>query len=120
MKISSRALNLLLLDYPSEKTFEVRGGDGALVYVASRHECSVLADLSYAVGEANRRGLKYLALVVPPRVALAKLRRLVCASGRTVAEASQLTVKSRILGGIVYSHFAKRTQYYSPEWRAVE
>jgi hypothetical protein len=119
MRITPRALALTLLDYPSERSFEIRADDGALVYVGSRHECGVLAELAYAEGVANRRGLKHLVLVVPPRMALAKLRRLVAATGRTVSEASQLTYATRIPGaGVVYSHFLKRVQYYAPQWRA--
>lgn len=119
--IEPHKLSLLLREIPSRREFDLRTEFGVLVLSLSRHECEVLADERMAEGVADRKGnLRYLRLIVPESRAKGRLRRRVYATGRTVATACQLTIRDTVPGGgIVYSHFGSRTQYYAPEWRAL-
>jgi hypothetical protein len=107
---------------PAESAIEVRDRDsGALVIEGSPHECELLCEHAHVEGVVSKRNpdrLKYLKLTVTARVALAKLRRKLACSGRTVAEASQLVSRLNVpRGGVVYSHITKRTNTYEPRKR---
>ncbi len=103
---------------PPGKEFDIRAGDDALVYVATLREAEILNHFSAVDGVGNRRRLKFLRLRIPVRAALALVRRMLCSTARTVCEASQLTVREIVPGGgIVYSHFKRRTNTYAPRLR---
>lgn len=105
---------------PSEAAVEVRERDtGNLVLCGTPHECELLCLNGHVVGVATKNGrLKYLKLTVEPRVALRLLHRRLQATGRTVAEASQLISRLNVPGGgVIFSHILKRTATYEPSLR---
>jgi hypothetical protein len=106
---------------PSESTFELRDRDlGVMVMQVTPHEAQILAEHGDIEGVAvfRTRRVKYLKLTVAARAALARLRRKLYCTGRTVAEASQLISRQNIPGGgVVYSHITKRTNTYAPSER---
>lgn len=105
----------MLHGFPSEKRIEVRDRGGDLVLMGSPHECGVLAEHGHIEGVFNRRGFRYVRLTVERRLALRKLRRRLCASGRTVAEDCQLTTRRCVPGGgVIYSHHERRCAGYAP------
>jgi hypothetical protein len=88
--------------------------------VGTPHECQLLAEQEHVEGIAIARTgrLKYLKLTVDTRKALKALRRKLYATGRTVAEASQLISRSNVPGGgVVYTHIVKRIAAYEPALR---
>src|SRR6185295_8118297 len=108
---------------PAESAIEVRDRDsGALVLSGTPHECQLLCEHGHVEGVVSKRNperLKFLKLTIIARVTLAKLRRKLSCSGRTVAEASQLVGRFNVPGGgVVYSHINKRTNTYEPSRRA--
>jgi hypothetical protein len=50
------------------------------------------------------------------RMAVARLRRMLRSTPR-LGEASQLTIKENVAGGVVYSHFTRRTNAFKPSGR---
>jgi hypothetical protein len=121
MKIPASELTVVLRAMPSESLVEVRDRDlGALIMVGTPHECQLLAEQEHVEGIAIARTgrLKYLKLTVDTRKALKALRRKLYATGRTVAEASQLISRLNVPGGgVVYAHITKRTAAYEPVLR---
>ena len=103
---------------PNEAHVQVRSLTGEAIVTVSRHEAEILADNGHAEGVANRRRLKYLRLTVEPRIALAKMRKRLCASARTVAEACQLTIVQEVAGRrVLYAHHTRRIAAYEPGLR---
>ena len=105
---------------PSEKPLELRDRDtGSLVVVATPYEAQLLASHDQVEGVATKSGrLKFLKFTVETREAMRLLRRKLCASGRTVAEACHLTSRQNVPGGgVIYSHIVKRTNTYEPGLR---
>lgn len=118
MVLSSSALFSALRALPNEAQLQVRTASGEAIVTASRHEAEILADNGHVEGIANRRRLKHLRLTVEPRVAMACLRRRLCASGRTVAEACQLTVVQEVAGRrVLFAHHTRRIAAYEPALR---
>ncbi len=121
LTIDAATLTPMLRSMPSAREYDVRDASGTLVLSASRHECELLCEKGHAEGIASRSGiLKHLRLTVATRVAIGTLRRQLCASGRTVAEASQLTTRANISGGVVYSHHMGRIRAYDPLKRPLD
>jgi hypothetical protein len=96
---------------PSRREFSLRDSLGQLVRTITRHEVEVLAFAMTAsrkpfiCGQQNKHGLRWIELLVEPRIAAKLLRRMVSQSGSTVAEDCR-TIDRRTLpgGGIIYSH----------------
>lgn len=116
--IHAAALTPMLRSMPSAREYDVRDPSGTLVLTASRRECELLSERGHVEGISSRGGvLKHLRLTVAARVAITALRRRLCASGRTVSEASQLTTRENTSGGVVYSHHMGRIRAYRPSGR---
>lgn len=120
MKIPASELTITLRSMPSEGALELRDRDlGLLVQSVTPHEGQILAEHGHIEGVATKAGrLKYLKLTVSVRCALARLRRKLYCTGRTVAEASQLISRQNVPGGgVVFTHITKRTNAYKPSLR---
>ena len=109
----------VLRSLPNEAQISVRTASGEALFLATRHEAQIVLDNGHAEGVASRRGiLRYLRLTVEPRVAMAHLRRRLYATGRTIAEACQLTTRQEIAGRrVLYAHHQRRIAAYEPGLR---
>ena len=101
---------------PVGTVFHVRDREGLLILSATFHEVEILSFNGSVEGIFNRCRLKYLRLRVPAQVAVARLRRMLRSTPR-LSEASQLTIKENVSGGVVYSHFTRRTNAFKPSRR---
>lgn len=116
--LSTEQFAELLSNTRNQATFELRERDGALVQQIGKHEIEILrAQKSQIVeGIANKRGFRYVRLLVHPTVARKLLLRMI--SGPTVprAAASKTYTSQHIGKGTCYSH--RRNDYYAPTVRA--
>jgi hypothetical protein len=118
MILNTLQLFSALRSLPNEAQIQVRAASGEAIVTVCRHEAEILADNGHVEGVANRRRLKHLRLTVAPRVAMARLRKRLCATGRTVAEACQLTVVQEVAGRrVLYAHHTRRIAAYEPGLR---
>ena len=119
MKIPASELTPFLRVQPSERLFEVRDLEGILVMSATPHEAQLLCEHGHVQGVATIRGhLKHLKFVVKTCVALAKLRRKLSCSGRTISEACQTVTKVEVSGRrVLYQHHLRRAGSYGSDAR---
>lgn len=91
---------------------------GGLLFCCLEYEARHLADLEYVEGVANRRGFRYLRLLVDPRKAYRALRRAGLSRSRLTAEDCTTVQRINIPGGgVLFSHI--RAGAWSPEARGV-
>jgi hypothetical protein len=110
------ALVAELRKQPFGTMFEIREREGALVFSATFHEAEILNFNGSVEAVCNRCRLKYLRLRVSAKVAVTRLRRML-SSAPHLSEASQLTIKQNVAGGVVYSHFNRRTNGFKSSRR---
>jgi len=111
------ALVDVLRSLPKDREFEVRDASGALALVATLREAEILVFNGAVQGMFHLRRFKFLQLIVPRQAALHGLRQMLSATARMISEASQLTIRQYVAGGVVYSHFTRRTNAYRPDRR---
>ena len=111
----------LIRALPSRRQVPVRNEFGALLMFGTPYECELLLEqeTGSVEGVGSKAGFRYLRLKGTGRAALARLNRRLYATGRTVATASQLTMKVNVAGGrgVLYQHITKRTNTYAPALR---
>jgi len=120
MILTTSALWSLLRSLPNEAQLSVRAQDGNAVFFALRHEAEILLDNGHVEGVGSRREpFKYLRLTVAPRVAMARLRKRLCSTGRIIAEACQLIGVQEVAGRrVLYAHHTRRIAAYEPSLRS--
>lgn len=118
MILSPSSLYSALRALPNEAQVQVRNDSGEAVALISPHEAQIMLDNGHVEGVANRRRFKYLRLTAEPRLALSKMRKRLYSTGRTVAEACQLTVVQEVAGRrVLYAHHSRRISAYEPGLR---
>jgi hypothetical protein len=119
MRIPAPEVTQILRSTRSERTFDVRDQSGALAGVVTTHEAELLCEHGHVEGVVSKSGfLKKLRLLVSERVAFAKLRRKMAATGRTISEACQTISKVEVAGRrVLYQHDMRRSGTYAPKLR---
>jgi hypothetical protein len=113
-EISASEVRVLIAQAPSRREFTVRDEHGKLWRTLLQHELETLAEARighgnkarpYIAGMVNKFGLRWIKLLVPPRLAQKLLRKKLIGPTATVAEDNRTTERVFVAGGgILYSH----------------
>lgn len=108
--ISAAEVLKSLSSFPSRREFPLREFKGELAKMITRHEVEILAVAETAgrkpmiQGQANKKGLLWVQLLVDKKAALRLLRQKVASSGSIVADDNRTVDRTRYAGGgVVYS-----------------
>lgn len=102
--IPAAELALAVARERSDRAFAVRDRQFDLKFVASYQEANYLASSGMVEGRASKKGIHFLALLVPPRVALRFIGRATPHERLPIAEDNFTVRREIIAGGVVYKH----------------